>query len=511
MASSFGVGAVLLLGGCPDDPSPITSDSDTSSTTDAVDSSTTLPPDPDSTSSTTAPDPDSTTSPPTDCGNGALDEGETCDGDELDGATCITEGFDAGELGCRADCGDYDRTGCSSFTCGNNIVDPGEVCDGTDHAGVTCEGMGFDSGTPVCSNNCQELDIGECGTCGNTIVDGDEVCDNIVLLGQSCESQGFDSGQLGCNGDCLTYDTSLCITCGNDIIDGVEPCDGPDLAGATCVSEGYVGGTLACAEDCSDFDIGGCNTCGNASIEPGEGCDGANLNGQTCASLGLIGGTLSCTASCQYDFSACDIPGMLFGGDGFYNGFALNPGVLPCDDISATGTPTGLSDDSQLQANLGFTMTFYDTPFTQISISSNGHVYFEPPDFTSLSGVCPPGDTFSIADEYFLGVFWDDLNPGAAGEVYYQTLGGPGDHRFVVQWDVPFFGGDLGDLLRVQAVLRESGGIDVCYVDTTSAANFGNNGAGAAAGIMRDAVTGFSYSCSLPDLTAGLQLLYLPV
>jgi hypothetical protein len=525
LASSFGfgVGAVLLLTGCPSDPTPITSDSETSgSSTGDPDSSTTLPPDPDTSSSTTAPDPDTgssttapdpdtSTGPASDCGNEMLDAGEVCDGSELDGATCITEGFDAGELGCRADCGDYDRGGCSSFTCGNNITDPGEVCDGTDHGGVTCEGMGFDSGTPVCSNDCQELDIGECGTCGNVVVDGDEVCDGIVLFGQTCESQGFDTGQLACAGDCLTYDTAQCITCGNDIIDGVEPCDGVDLGGATCVSEGYVGGSLACAEDCLDFDITSCNTCGNALIEPGEGCDGLNLNGQTCASIGLEGGDLSCTVGCQYDFSACDIAGIPFGNDGSYSGFALTPGVLPCDDISGTGTPTGLTDDSQTQVNLGFTMPFYDGLFTQISISSNGHVYFEPPDFTSLSGVCPPSDTFSTADEYFFSVFWDDLNPGAAGDVYYQTLGAAGNQRFVVQWDVPFFGGDIGDLLRVQTVLHESGGIDACYVDTTSAADFGNNGGGAAAGIMRDSVTGFSYSCSTPDLTAGLLLMYLPV
>jgi len=522
LASSLGIGTAFLLGGCPDDPIPMSTDSDASSSSTAGVDSTTVPgpldtsssttaPDPDTTASTTEPDPDTTVGPVEDCGNGMLDPDETCDGDELDGATCRSEGFDAGTLGCRDDCGDYDRSGCSSFSCGNNTMDPGEACDGTDLGGVTCVGMGFESGTPACANDCSEIDLGECGTCGNVIVDGDEVCDDIVLFGQTCESQGFDAGQLACTASCLTYDTSGCITCGNDVIDGVEPCDGPDLGGANCVSEGYVSGTLACADDCLDFDISGCNTCGNALIEPGEGCDGANLNGQTCASLGLISGELSCLPSCQYDFSACEIPGMLFGGDGFYNGFSLMPGVLPCDDISGTGTGTGLSDDDQITVPIGFTLTAWDQQFTQAVISSNGHVYFDDEDFTPLSGICPPEDTFSLANENILGVFWDDLNPGSAGDVYYQTLGAVGSQRFVVQWDVPFFGGDNTDLLRFQAMFHESGSIDVCYVDTLSVANFGNNGADAGAGMMRNSVTGFSYSCAMPQLVNGLLLMYLPV
>lgn len=521
LASSFGVGALLLLAGCPEDPvTPIDSDSEASSSTSGAVDSTTLPdpdtsssttlPDPDTGSSTTAPEPETSTGPAEECGNGSIDAAEVCDGDALDGATCRSQGFDEGTLSCRADCSDYDRSGCVSFGCGNGVLDEGEACDGEDLGGVTCQGMGFESGTPTCSNDCSEIDLGECGTCGNVIVDGDEVCDGIVLFGQTCESQGYSSGQLGCSADCLTYDFAGCIVCGNDVIDGVEPCDGPDLAGATCVSEGYVGGVLACDEDCA-LDISGCNTCGNVLVDGGESCDGANLNGQTCASLGLQGGALSCNAACQYDFSACDIAGFPFGGDGFYNGFSLEPGILPCDDISATGIATGMSDDDEVTVPIGFTFDFYDTQFTQANITSNGVVYFDVPDFLPLGGVCMPGDTFSMSDEYILGVFWDDLDPSSAGDVYYQTLGPVGNQRFVVQWDVPFYFGDNLDLLRFQAMFHQAGNIEVCYVDTLSAGDPGNNGANAAAGIQRDPLLGIGYSCATPDLTSGLMLMYLPV
>lgn len=511
-----GLGATLLLGGCPGE-GPITVETAADSSSGEADSTTVDPDtgpstttvDPDTGSSTTTVDPETSTGPSNDCGNGAIDGNEVCDGEELGDATCVSQGFDEGTLGCRADCGDYDRSGCTSFSCGNGTMDPGETCDGGDLGGVTCRGEGFDSGTPGCAPDCSAINLGTCGTCGNVIVDGDEVCDGIVLFGQTCQSQGFSSGNLACNPDCLTYDTSGCIVCGNDVIDGVEPCDGPDLAGEDCQSQGFVGGTLACSAQCA-LDTSGCNSCGNELVDAGESCDGGNLGGQTCASIGLEGGELACTPGCQYDFSGCDIAGFPFGSDGFYSGFSLMPGVLPCDDISATGVATGLFDDDEVTVPIGFTLNIYGTPFTQVTITSNGVVHFDTPDFLPLGGVCPPSDTFSMADEYLLGVFWDDLDPSAAGDVYYQALGGPGTMRFVVQWDVPFFAGDNADLMRFQAMFHQSGNIDVCYVDTLNGANFGNNGADAGVGIQRDPLVGIGYSCAMPNVPSGLQLMYIP-
>ena len=463
-----------------------------------------------SSSGTTAAE-ESSTGPVELCGNDAIDGEEICDGTDLDGQDCAQQGFDGGDLACNADCGGYDTSGCVNFNCGNGTVEGKEACDGNDLGGATCQGEGFGSGEIDCTLNCA-LDTSGCGTCGNVIVDGDEVCDNIVLLGQTCESQGFSSGQLGCSADCLTYDFANCITCGNDVIDGVEPCDGVDLGGATCVSEGYVGGQLACAADCSGFDITGCNTCGNALVDPGESCDGANLNGQDCVSLGLTGGTLSCAASCQFDLSQCDIPGLPFGNDVGYNGYSITGAPLPCDNILATGTGTGLTDDSNQVVNIGFSFPFYGVNYTQVNIESNGALNFGTMDYMTLANACLPTNTAPSTNNLY--VFWDDLNPSATGasEVYYQTLGAVGNRRFVVQWETAHFSGDTNDLIRVQAMLDEaSGQISVCYPDTLSAANVGNNGAEATAGIQQSSTVGFDFSCNTADLVNGLQLLYVPL
>src|SRR5690606_21411790 len=56
------------------------------------------------------------------CGNGVLDEGEACDGDDLGDATCADAdaSFVGGRLSCRVDC-QFNTSACSS-TCGNGVV-----------------------------------------------------------------------------------------------------------------------------------------------------------------------------------------------------------------------------------------------------------------------------------------------------------------------------------------------------------------------------------------------------
>lgn len=76
---------------------------------------------------------------------------------------------------------------------------------------------------------------------------------------------------------------------------------------------------------------------------------------------------------------------------------------------------------------------------------------------------------------------------------------------------MPNFGGSVVDLMRIQAVLHESGNIEVCYVDTINAGNAGDSGAEATAGLQRDIAVGLPYSCNAPELTDGRQLLYVPV
>jgi hypothetical protein len=79
------------------------------------------------------------------CGNGTLDPGEVCDGAELDGETCVSQGFDAGTLACNPSCTGYDTSACRFYQCGNDYCEPavGEDCESCE---LDCNGL--QSGNP---------------------------------------------------------------------------------------------------------------------------------------------------------------------------------------------------------------------------------------------------------------------------------------------------------------------------------------------------------------------------
>lgn len=110
----------------------------------------------DETTSSNPPDPDN-------CGNGVIDEGETCD-----------DGNVASGDGCSETCTDEGLA-----ECGDGMVDAGEECDD----GNILNGDG-------CSDTCRDETM-MMGDCGDGVVDTDEECD---------DANAFDYD--GCNNDC---------------------------------------------------------------------------------------------------------------------------------------------------------------------------------------------------------------------------------------------------------------------------------------------------------------------
>ncbi len=279
-----------------------------------------------------------------DCGNDALDGDEVCDGTDLAMEDCVSQGFDFGELGCADDCSAFDDSMCGTMACNDGMINGDEVCDGMDLAGEDCTTMmpPFDGGTLACdAMNCLSFDISGCTyTCGNDSADGMEVCDGTDVGAEDCTTQGFDGGTLGCAMDCGSYDTSACTyTCGNDSADGTEVCDGTDLGGEDCISQGFGGGgTLGCAGDCGSYDTSMCmGVCGDGVLDPGETCDGNDFGAADCAGQGFLGGTLSCSVDCMtidtyacYDdeITTCSTPGSSIG---------PNAGTITTDIVNIVG------------------------------------------------------------------------------------------------------------------------------------------------------------------------------
>lgn len=98
---------------------------------------------------------------PVPCGNGTLETSEVCEGFELRGATCASEGFTTGTLACTSLC-TLDRTGCS--LCGDGQITGGEVCEPNGLVEGTCAtlvGPGF-VGDLVCAPDCTQIDTSGC-------------------------------------------------------------------------------------------------------------------------------------------------------------------------------------------------------------------------------------------------------------------------------------------------------------------------------------------------------------
>ena len=102
------------------------------------------------------------------CGDDVAEGGEVCDGTDLAGQTCVTQGFTGGVLACNGTCTGFDTSGCTGGpVCGNGVVETGEQCDGGDLGGATCTSLGFTGGTLACGGSCQ-YDTSGCTTGGCT-------------------------------------------------------------------------------------------------------------------------------------------------------------------------------------------------------------------------------------------------------------------------------------------------------------------------------------------------------
>jgi cysteine-rich repeat protein len=123
--------------------------------------------------------------------------------------------------------------------CGDGVADPGELCDGVDLGGESCASQGFASGTLRCDSSCSSFDTTECveACCGNDTIETVEVCDGVDLGGESCASLGYAGGTLRCDFTCSSFDTTECVDvgCGNGIVEAGEQCDDGNLvAGDGC-------------------------------------------------------------------------------------------------------------------------------------------------------------------------------------------------------------------------------------------------------------------------------------
>jgi len=276
---------------------------------------------------------------PTNCGNGQIDDGEQCDGDNFGDATCqsLVENSTGGTLAC-VNCTAIDTAGCelpsAEPECGNNQVEDGEECDGTSFkpdASVDCgDGMALDA--LKCKADCSAIDVeASCKAipdgCRNGQQDAGEECDvdadgNVTVFTNEayCGEGKIATETPVCNAFCKIDRENSCIDapedlCGNGILDNGEACDltvfPADFQNPDC-GEGKAIAALTCKEDCSGIDMDATcqpipDGCGDGQQTEGEECD-VDADGNVvvfaenfCGDNQKAKDVVTCNAFCQID------------------------------------------------------------------------------------------------------------------------------------------------------------------------------------------------------------------
>jgi hypothetical protein len=135
------------------------------------------------------------------------------------------------------------------------------------------------------------------------------------------------------------------------------------------------------------------------------------------------------------------------------------------NDIASTGTPvsswiaTGTFDPKDEgyagPFTIGFPFKFYGDTKSELFISSNGLITFQPINSNIYSNAAIPG---SAVPNEFIAAYWDDLEGGTSGEVYYLQDG----NKFIIQftnWNKY----SSTDANTFQIVLHSNGKIIVYY------------------------------------------------
>ena len=173
-----------------------------------------------------------------------------------------------------ADCGS---------TCGDGVIEGSEVCDGANLGGATCGSEGCTGGgTLACESDCSGFDTSGCSVC--PVCDSDGICES----GEDCNScpndcvSGTTPGAVCGNGICEAGNGEDCVSCAAD-------CNGTQSgrpANRFCCGDGGGTNPVPCSD--SRCDTGGFS-CTDVPVAAGTFCCGlfGCESGENCATCGL--------------------------------------------------------------------------------------------------------------------------------------------------------------------------------------------------------------------------------
>lgn len=382
--------------------------------------------------------------------------------------------------------------GCSGFTEGSCPVPASPVGGGTimsychnDPVGVDfTQGFGPQPGNVIRSSVANASCL---SPCNGPVVPINDECVNAATIscGQTLNgtttNATIDSGPSPCGTASITSPGVWYSFVGGGTMTTLSTCDQATFDTKISVFTGSCG-SLSCV-DGNDDGIGCSGFTSEVSVPTIAGVTYYVL----VHAFGGAEGDFSLTMECESDYT------MLVD----YNANCW-------EEISGTGSVSSVSncdDCNEPNIPIGFNFPFYGSVFTDVNISSNGNISFGTSDYLGLSNTPIPGPTVYSVQNHFIAGLWDDLNPGASGNVYYQSFGS----YFVVQFELIAFFADPTTVIY-QFIIYDDGNIVLNYKDVES--NARSMGASATVGIQKDPTTGIQFSHDTPSLANGLQVAF---
>ena len=141
---------------------------------------------------------------------------------------------------------------------------------------------------------------------------------------------------------------------------------------------------------------------------------------------------------------------------------------MPASPLSTSGTALGLNFDDRYRENysLPFAFPFFGQSYNQVTISTNGNLYFSPPPKRANGDADDvPGSTADLSLRKMISGMWDDLDLStsrrADADVYVVQ---PDSTRIIFRWQgVQFGDGTNGDPINFEIELRSDGTITTRY------------------------------------------------
>ncbi|MFZ4572746.1 MAG: proprotein convertase P-domain-containing protein [Phycisphaerales bacterium] len=177
----------------------------------------------------------------------------------------------------------------------------------------------------------------------------------------------------------------------------------------------------------------------------------------------VVGACCTVTGCARVTADECAAVGGSYLGDGIGcapgSGLVLEGAAYAFEDIAQSGAVLLLGDDASVPVHLGFEFGFLGGSYTACNVGSNGLITFGSASTTYLNTAIPSAAPPNAA----VYALWDDLDPGAGGDVRFEVRGAAGvDLRLIVQWSmVPQHG--FGDANTFQVVLMEGGSAFLSY------------------------------------------------